>query len=104
MPAPALGGGASNVRPAASPALGQWQIYRIEMSSPSAPAPGNPIPRNAFYTILLDSATGETWILSPVEKDGKRRYVWSPIEREKEPRDVAADSQRSTPLARQSAP
>ena len=74
--APPLG----QARPMIAPALGQWQIYRVEVSS--AAGAKTPDQKNAFYTVLLDSATGETWLLSPKNKEGSPPFVWVRIERE----------------------
>jgi hypothetical protein len=63
-----------------APALGQWQIYRVEVSPP--PNSKTPDQRNSFYTVLLDSATGETWMLSPSDKDPTHHFVWVRIDRE----------------------
>jgi hypothetical protein len=76
VPVPPVG----QARPMNGPVLGQWQIYRVEVSSGA----GNKAPdqKNAFYTVLLDSATGENWLLSPKNKDGSPPFVWVRIERE----------------------
>src|SRR6185295_13918623 len=65
---------AGQLRQLNGPPLGQWQIYRVEVSSPPGSKPADQ--RNAFYTVLLDSATGETWLLTPKTKDGAPLFVW----------------------------
>jgi hypothetical protein len=47
-----------------APPMGQWQIYRVEVGSPASGKAAEQ--KAAFYTVLLDSATGETWLLSPI--------------------------------------
>ena len=74
--APPLG----QARPMNAPVLGQWQIYRVEVNSAASSKTADQ--KNAFYTVLLDSATGETWLLSPKNKDGLPPFVWVRIERE----------------------
>jgi hypothetical protein len=74
--APPLG----QTRPMNAPVLGQWQIYRVEVNSAASGKAADQ--KNAFYTVLLDSATGETWLLSPKNKDGSPHFVWVRIERE----------------------
>jgi hypothetical protein len=70
-------------RPINAPMLGQWQIYRVEVNS----AAGGKAPdqKNAFYTVLLDSATGESWLLSPKNKEGSPPFVWVRIDRDPKP-------------------
>jgi hypothetical protein len=82
-PAPAPAPPLEQARPMIPQPLGQWQIYRVEVSS--AAISKTPDQKNAFYTILLDSATGETWLLSPTDKDGAHHFVWVRIEREAKP-------------------
>ena len=71
---------AGQLRQLNGPPLGQWQIYRVEVSSPAGSKASDQ--RNAFYTVLLDSATGETWLLTPKNKDGAPLFVWVRIDRE----------------------
>jgi hypothetical protein len=71
---------AGQLRQLNGPPLGQWQIYRVEVSSPAGSKASDQ--RNAFYTVLLDSATGETWLLTPKNKDGTPLFVWVRIDRE----------------------
>lgn len=75
-PTPPLG----QSRTSNAAALGQWQIYRVEVSAPAAAKAVDQ--RNSFYTVLLDSATGETWMLSPSDKDASHHFVWVRIDRE----------------------
>jgi hypothetical protein len=76
VPVPPMGQG----RQLNGPALGQWQIYRVEVSAPANSKAADQ--KNAFYTVLLDSATGETWLLTPKNKEGSPLFVWVRIERE----------------------
>jgi hypothetical protein len=62
-------------------ASGRWQIYRATMATDVGKDEQGS--RSAINTILLDSATGESWLLWPVEKDGDRHYAWIPIPRQK---------------------
>ncbi len=43
---------AGQLRQLNGPPLGQWQIYRVEVSSPAGAKSADQ--RNAFYTVLLD--------------------------------------------------
>jgi hypothetical protein len=79
-PLPASAPPVGQTRPMNAPVLGQWQIYRVEVSS--AASSKTPDQKNAFYTVLLDSATGETWLLSPKAKEGVPAFVWVRIDRE----------------------
>jgi hypothetical protein len=63
----------------ALPTAGRWQIHRSEM----AYAMTNTDTRSATNTILLDSATGETWLLWPTDTDGKRQYSWILVPKQK---------------------
>jgi hypothetical protein len=58
----------------------RWQIYRAELS---VSAEGKEPARGATNTILLDTATGETWILWP-SKDGEVGYSWLKLPRKRE--------------------
>ena len=62
-------------------ASGRWQICRATMATDVGKDEQGS--RSAINTILLDSVSGETWLLWPVEKDGDRHYAWLPILRQK---------------------
>jgi len=52
-------------RPAGGP--GRWQIHRAEYAYSD-----DDVSRNGTNTILLDTETGDTWLMWPVDED----YAW----------------------------
>ena len=56
---------------------GRWVIYRVELAVGGAVDGPE---RSATNTVLLDSQSGDTWVLWPGDQQEKP-YRWVPIER-----------------------
>jgi hypothetical protein len=75
--------------PAIASAVGRWQIFRADLAQTAGMVGGNQVQRSQFSTILIDTVTGDSWILWPSDAGGKQAYVWSPIARS-QPNQAAA--------------
>jgi hypothetical protein len=64
-------------------AIGRWQIFRADLAANANMVGVQQQPRSAFSTILIDTVTGDTWILWPSDVAGKQTYTWTPIEKAK---------------------
>jgi hypothetical protein len=73
--------------PAVAAAVGRWQIFRADLAQTSTMV-GNQ-QRSQFSTILIDTVTGDSWMLWPSDAGGKQTYVWAPIGRS-QPNQAAA--------------
>jgi hypothetical protein len=65
--------------PAAVTQIGRWQIFRADLAATSNMV-GNQA-RSAFSSILIDTVTGDTWLLWPSDAGGKLTYTWTPLNR-----------------------
>jgi hypothetical protein len=74
--------------PAIASAVGRWQIFRADLAQTASMVGANQ-QRSQFSTILIDTVTGDSWILWPSDVGGKQTYVWSPIARS-QPNQAAA--------------
>ncbi len=70
--------------PAPQANTGRWQIYRADLA-PSSEMQGGSQRGAVNSTILLDSITGDTWLLWPTDIGGKRFYTWVPLDRKPAP-------------------
>ncbi len=68
--------------PAPQANTGRWQIYRADLA-PGSEMQGRSGAGASNSTILLDSVTGDTWLLWPTDVGGKRFYAWVPLDKQK---------------------
>ena len=68
--------------PAPQVNTGRWQVYRADLA-PGSEMQGGSQKAAVNSTILLDSQTGDTWLLWPTDIGGKRFYTWVPLEKQK---------------------
>ena len=61
-------------------AVGRWQIFRADLAQTASMVGANQ-QRSQFSTILIDTVTGDSWMLWPSDVGGKQTYVWTPIAR-----------------------
>src|SRR4051812_4894464 len=87
--------------PAVAGAVGRWQIFRADLA-PTAAMAGTQQRNASLSTILIDTVTGDTWILWPGDAGGKQTYSWTPIDRAKP--NAAAAAFPATPIGGRAAP
>jgi hypothetical protein len=68
--------------PAPQVNTGRWQIYRADLA-PGSEIQGGTQRGAVNSTILLDSVTGDTFLLWPTDIGGKRFYAWVPLDKQK---------------------
>jgi len=71
---------AATAGPGIAAAVGRYQIFRADLAQTAGMVGGNQ-PRSQFSTILIDTVTGDSWMLWPTDAGGKQTYAWTPIAR-----------------------
>lgn len=68
---------ADSVPAATKGPAGRWQIHRAEYSKSADDGKWSSV-----STLLLDSETGDTWVMWPSEKDTEKWYEWKKMARD----------------------